>query len=229
MLFSNNPTPELISLHIPKTAGTSFRNILKNIYGEDQVVRFDINERDEVRLNQIHYSEKHLPKVKVVHGHFVMGTLKNKFHLPPECKMITWVRDPVKRVVSNFFYLESRLQELLNEEKNNLNILSKMQRTLIEYARADINRNRQSKFLAGSKLEDFQFIGIQEYFDQEIVRLAGVLNWKYIPEVLHHNKTPETRSTISADIIEEIRTLNMEDVKLYEAALHIHQNYRDLF
>ena len=228
MLFSANHMPELISLHIPKTAGTSFRNILKSIYGEDQVVRFDINEIGEVRLNQLLYSDKNLPKVKVIHGHFVIGSFKNKFQLATECKMITWVRDPVKRVLSNFFYLESRLQELLNEEKNNLNILSKMQRTLIEYARADINRNRQSKFFSGSKPEDYHFIGIHEFFDQEILRLSSILKWNGVPEVLHHNKTPETRSFISDEVINEIRSLNMEDVQLYKTALQIRNEHLNL-
>ncbi len=228
MLFANNHTPELISLHIPKTAGTSFRNILKNIYGEDQVVRFDINEIGEVRLNQILYSGKDLPKVRVIHGHFVMESIKNKFPLPTDCKMITWLRDPVKRVISNYYYLESRIQELLDEEKNNLNILIKIQRTLIEYARAEINRNRQSKFLAGSELKDFQFVGIQEFFDSEITRLAAVLKWKKIPEVLHHNKTPEVRGVISEEVLDEIRSLNMEDILLYDEALRIRQAHQKL-
>ncbi len=227
MFFSSKHTPELVSLHIPKTAGTSFRNILKNIYGEDQVVRFDINEANEVRINQILYKGNDIPKVRVIHGHFVMKSLKNKFLLPTDCKMITWLRDPVKRVVSNFFYLESRLQELLDEEKNNLNILSKMQRTLIEYARADINRNRQSKFLEGSSLNDFQFIGIQESFDSEIARLAAVMKWEKIPEILYHNRTPETRSAISAEVLDEIRSLNMEDIWLYSEALQIRQKHQN--
>ncbi len=36
------PHLELISLHIPKTAGTSFRSNLVNVYGKKAVARFDI-------------------------------------------------------------------------------------------------------------------------------------------------------------------------------------------
>lgn len=221
MFFSTKSSPELISLHIPKTAGTSFRNILKNVYGDDQVVRLDISDTGIVRLNESLYDSKQLQKVKVIHGHFYMQSLKDKFAIPKDCKIITWVRDPVKRVISNFLYLESRLIELLEEEKNNLNILSKMQRTLIEYARADINRNIQSKHLAGCNLLDYNFIGVQEFFDQEILRLSDILSWKKTPTIVHHNKTPDTGLVISDGIIAEIMKLNIEDIDLYNEALRI--------
>lgn len=224
MLFSRQQNPELISLHIPKTAGTSFRNILKSVYGEKQVVRFDINEIGSVRLNEVPYLKKELPPVKVIHGHFEYTMLEQHFSLPGNYKLITWMRDPVQRVVSNFFYLESRLKEILDEKRNNLNILSKMQRTLIEYARAEINRNRQAKFLAGRNAETFDFIGIQEYFDDEIKRLAAVLEWKSLPKSLHHNKTSMEAAVIPEEVLQEIRALNMEDMKLYEEALRMREH-----
>ncbi|HNS13110.1 MAG TPA: sulfotransferase family 2 domain-containing protein [Bacteroidia bacterium] len=221
MFFSKKITPELISLHIPKTAGTSFRNILKSVYGEEQVVRLDINGKEDVRLNQILYRETQLPKAKVIHGHFTMELIENKFKLPPDVKVITWLRDPVKRVVSNYFYLESRLKEILDEENNNLNILSKMQRTLIEYARSENSRNRQTKFVKGRSLEDFDFVGIQEHFESDIGRLSKVLGWKELPNILYHNKTPELKADISNEILDEIYELNKEDTELYNKAIEL--------
>ncbi|WP_421947534.1 hypothetical protein [Phaeodactylibacter xiamenensis] len=32
---------ELLSFHIPKSAGTSFRNMLRDVYGAEAVLRFD--------------------------------------------------------------------------------------------------------------------------------------------------------------------------------------------
>ena len=221
MLFSGSQFPEIISLHIPKTAGTSFRNILKNVYGDDQVVRFDINEKGIVRINESLYNKTSLPNVKVIHGHFVYNDLIQFFDLPQKHKLITWVRDPVTRVVSNFYYLESRLKELLDEENNNLNIIHKLQKTLIEYSRSEINRNRQAKFLTGIPLEKFDFIGIHEHFNTEVNRLSKILNWNKEPEILFHNKTPENRPEISAEILDEIYTLNLDDVKLYDEAIKI--------
>ncbi len=210
---------ELISLHIPKTAGTSFRHMLKEVYGDDQVVRFDINEKGIARLNQQIYEETKLPSVKVIHGHFSFTDITSMAYDQQSVKMITWLRNPVSRVISNYFYLEQRLKDLLDEEKNQLNILSKMQRSLMEYARAEVNRNRQSKFLRGADMDAFDFIGIQEDFDRDIIALAGALGWSDLPPVLHHNKTKSERHKLSSDILEEIRDLNKDDVQWYHNVL----------
>lgn len=221
MFFKRKYKLELISLHIPKTAGTSFRNILKEVYGEKGVVRFDINNKRVVRLNQEVYTNKNLPAAKVIHGHFAYKDIKSLFDIPTDIQKITWLRNPVERVISNYFYLESRLKTLLNEEQNNLNILSKMQRSLLEYASDDINRNRQSGFLSGISLEEFDFVGIQEDFENDLVEISKVLNWEKLPNVLHQNKTPLKKNTVDFETKKEIERLNQDDMELYKKALKL--------
>lgn len=222
MFFSKTIKPELISIHIPKTAGTSFRNILKSLYGENQVVRFDISMRGVVRLNEKPYSADKLPSARVIHGHFSYEAIKTRFGIPEGCPVITWLRDPVQRVASNYYYLESRLKDILQEEKHDLHILEKMQRSLIEFANAEINRNRQSKFLKGISLQELAFAGIQENFEIDLRLLSQTLGWKSVPEMLYHNVTAEREERhIPEDIANEIKALNAEDVKLYEEALNL--------
>ncbi len=219
-LFSK--PPELISLHIPKTAGTSFRNILKSVYGDREVLRFDISERGIVRVNEEQYNKSKLPSVKVIHGHFTLEALENKFDLPEEYKLITWVRDPVKRVVSNYNYLEDRLREI-HEQHKGLNILSKMQRTLAEFSRAEVNRNRQFKFLKGRTLDEFDFVGIAEMFDSELIRLARTLEWPVVPEPLHQNRSSDKKREIDENLVKEIRELNEMDEQIYQKAIEIRE------
>lgn len=222
MFFRKRQIPELISIHIPKTAGTSFRNILKSVYGEKNVVRFDISMRGVVRLNEKPYSDKSLPEAKVIHGHFSYRALQDGYGIPEGSKIITWLRDPVQRVASNYYYLESRLIDILQEEKHDLHILEKMQRSLTEFARAEINRNRMSKFLNGVALKDLDFIGIQEQFETDLPLLAAKLGWPVVPEVLYHNVTAEREMRqLPDDVASEIRALNAEDVRLYEEAVEL--------
>lgn len=218
---NRNYNLELLSLHIPKTAGTSFRNILKSVYGADAVVRLDINKDGVTRLNEELYEAPAIPDAKVLHGHYFYENIYKRFDIQEDVKIITWLRDPVKRVISNYYYLESRLVEILNEEQKNLNILSKMQRSLIEYARDDINRNRQSTFLKGIRPEEFDFIGIQENFEDDLIEIAKALNWTSVPPAIYQNKTPTTRSEIPKEILEEIKFLNSEDMDLYAEALKV--------
>lgn len=212
---------ELISIHIPKTAGTSFRNTLIGVYGEKGVVRLDIElQRQDVRLNEHLYSERQLPAgTRVVHGHFSYPLFRQHFDAPASLPVITWLRDPVERVISNYFYLSKRLKEELDEERKGLNILNKMQRSLLEYASFEPAQNRMSKFLRGMDLTDFLFVGIQEDYDASLQRLAGLLHWEDYP-VFHYNKTGSERpNRVSEKERDIIRSLNQDDIALYERAL----------
>ena len=141
-------------LHIPKTAGTSFRNILKGVYGSKGVARLDI--RRNIELNsKVLTGSKIKPGIKVIHGHFSYRRFNERFEIAEGTPVITWLREPAERVVSNYYYLDKILRKELNEEKKDLNILAKMEKTLLEYASTEANRNRMSKFLDGINLEEF--------------------------------------------------------------------------
>ena len=210
---------ELVSVHIPKTAGTSFRNILKTIYGEEAVVRIDIPSKSKVRVNQEDFKESQLDKhIKVAHGHFSPEKLQHHFKVSPEVPVITWLRDPVERVISNYYYLEKILQGIIKEEERGVNILSKMQCSLVEYASREICRNRMSKFLAGIELEELRFVGIQEYFSEDLQLMGKALGWPDVKE-LYHNATGKTKREVSEAERAEISRLNEIDIEIYQRAL----------
>lgn len=213
---------KLVSIHIPKTAGTSFRNTLKEVYQAEKVIRLDINLLDEVIHidEQLWRKKKLASEVEVAHGHFSPFLFEKLFRTSPT-PFITWLRHPVERVISNFYYLEKRLQEELDEKSKGLNILSKMQRTLMEYAADPLNQNRMAKFLHGKPLDDFAFVGIQEHYLEDLHYLGKQLGWQQIPH-FQHNTTGKAR-IVSALQREEIARLNQEDMALYQAALALRE------
>ena len=213
---------ELISVHIPKTAGTSFRHSLQSAYSKKAVARLDIHLEDErIRLDEQAFEQKQFPsRLKVLHGHFSPHLLRKHFSLNGNTPVITWLRDPVERVASNYFYLEKRLREELQEERKQLNILSKMQRSLLEYAQADLNRNRMHKFLHGMALEEFAFVGIQDHYSEDLAQLAKLMGWTASLE-FHHNKTG--KYDISSEDRQLIRSWNQFDVALYEQGLKLRE------
>ncbi len=226
-LIQNNIA--LVSVHIPKTAGTSFRSILKQVYGEQAVKRLDIDLQFEtIRLEEQLFEQRKLDKkLKVVHGHFSPALLQKYFRIDPQIPFVTWLRDPVERVVSNYFYLEKRLKEELQEEQKGLNILSKMQRSLVEYANVELNRNRMSKFLKGKALHDFLFVGIQEYYSEDLRQLAGLLGWQGFQEP-RHNVTGRQKREVTSEEMDAIARLNEKDLAIYEEALDLRrQRIRD--
>lgn len=211
---------QLVSIHIPKTAGTSFRNTLKQVYGENQVKRLDIA-IDKFTLEQQPFQSDKLDKgIEVIHGHIFYELLIEKINISKDVPIITWLRDPVARVISNYKYLSKRLAEELDEEGKGLNILAKMQRTLVEYAHDEINRNRMSKFLAGIEPEDISFIGITEYFSDDLKDLAQFLDWKNVEEYMV-NVTGKKIDDVSEEDKAIIRQLNRDDVALYQKAIEL--------
>ena len=215
--ISNNI--ELVSIHIPKTAGTSFRNVLKSAYGRKRVVRFDIR-RKKIEMEKKRFKGSKLPSnVRVIHGHFRYKDLIELVEIDASIPVITWMRNPVDRVISNYFYLSGVLASELNEEKKGLNILAKMQRSLIEYARNEISRNRMYKFLDGMPPEKFHFIGIQEHYKEDLTDMMKHLGIKKYHD-FHVNVTDKKRE-VSEEALKEIKALNSLDVALYEEALRL--------
>jgi sulfotransferase famil protein len=215
---------QLVSLHIPKTAGTSFRNILKDVYGKNRIVRFDVNHQGNITLDEKPFNKARLSnKIEVIHGHFYFQDIQKTIDIR-DIPLITWLRNPIDRVISNYYYLESVLIDVLNEEKRAINIRSKLQKTLIEYARAEINRNRISKFLKGSTPGDFAFIGLQEYFNDDLLRLSGLLKWKGSFEGYKHNATPGKKEIVEPETRQEIEDLNRDDMEWYNMILQSRQS-----
>ena len=211
---------ELISIHIPKTAGTSFRNTLKKTYGEQEVARLDITKKGRISLNQKRFRDKTLPaNVRVIHGHFSAAMFRDNFTVDSDIPYITWLRNPVDRVASNFYYLEKRLKEILDERGSNLNILSKMQKNLLEYASSPINQNRITKFLDGIELSQFLFVGIQEHYSEDLKQLSILLEWDKVEEYKHN--ITGTDYGLSKKDIDFISSCNKNDILLYEKALRL--------
>ena len=211
---------ELVSLHIPKSSGTSFRNTLKAVYGNKSVKRLDINNK-HIKIDEKVYEKSSLKSnIRVIHGHFKFNSVFEKIELSEATPVIAWLRDPVERVISNYFYLKKIINEKIRTSDDDGNLGDRMLKSLTEYARTEENRNRISKFLSGAKLEDFFFIGIVENYENDLATLSKLLNWKKYP-IIKHNQTSKEKPFVSEEDREFIKSLNENDVQLYNAALEI--------
>jgi hypothetical protein len=195
----------LLSAHIPKTAGVSFRNILQGFYKEGfiqyywKIVDADGRELPDVPVN-----------ATCVHGHFVASDLAAKF---PHASVITWVRDPVERVVSSYYY---RLREpdwkhpvcrQLHEQK--LDLLS--------YASLPLVRNEIAHFIGKMEPDDFDFVGMAEHFDESLARFSQRFGLPSLPS-RRDNCNPVRRQDfyeLTPDIRSKILMLNEQDDEIY--------------
>lgn len=207
---------ELLSIHIPKTAGTSFHDILVQVYGE--AVSASLKRRDVLAIEndspdgRLRFDNG----LRVVHGHFKFREIAH-LRVPGETRLICWLRHPVRRVVSNWHFFQDGLRHPeRNPVEAKLNAHRKGE-SLLTYAREEENRNRISDFLAGATPEDFFFIGIQEHFKEDIQRLSGMLHWTEV-QIRGLNKNMRVSDPSPAEWA-EISRLNSDDLVWYEQAL----------
>ena len=179
------------------------------VYGKEHVRHF---ERDECLLlnkNSQKIADVITDSTRVIHGHFRYKEVKDivKRDKP---KVVTFLREPVSRVVSNYKWWKQTLQSTtVLENKKRLN------EPIEVYIKQKETRNRMSFFLKGIRLKDLFFVGFLERFNEDLERLAKALGWKEVP--VYHEKNSQNFSAANTDAIDEklkkqIIKLNKKDL-----------------
>ncbi|MFB6278642.1 MAG: sulfotransferase family 2 domain-containing protein [Salinibacter sp.] len=214
-----------IFLHIPKTGGTTLASALKwSVYGPGSFCRLETEETlqpGEVFEAEYESNLSH----DVITGHFRYGAHR---HLRGPCRYFTMLREPVRRVVSHYYFHRRRKPS---------SALS--QTPLEQFHESDhpaAKRNRQVFFLSDydpaqhpdSSLREAKerlqheicAFGLTERFDASLLLLREQLQWRFPPFYLPR-KTGQNRPTVDAlpsQTIEVLRKKNQLDVELYQFA-----------
>lgn len=201
---------EVVSVHVPKTAGTSFRVILQSVYG-DALVQ-DYPDRYDNPLLQDDLDVGLTGKL-VVHGHFH----ESKYNMvAPSAKKIVWVRNPISRVISHFHYLRTVAQNpkyRLNEHREE--IIEK-DLSLLRFAALPKISNFYTKNYI-QELDNFLFVGITEFFAEDIVALSRLMNWPRVRQIRVNES--EYHKSVDLPVMEQLCLLNLDDIDLYNRAV----------
>jgi len=194
-----------LSIHIPKTAGVSIRNVLKEHFGTGFVLYYwQISDAWGRVLDSVPSS------ATCVHGHYQADKLARLF---PKARLITWVRDPVERVVSSYHHQlrEPDMHNSVCRELHNRKL------SLTEYAALPLMRNEMSRYFGSKKPEDFLFIGIVEEFEASLALMTQLLGIRGAPlrrDNVNPGK-PAGRYEIDPVVRQAIQLANEQDADLY--------------
>jgi hypothetical protein len=225
----------IVSLHLPKTAGTSFAKSLKAHFGDgllkdyaDRPINTPPYDRNVHALRaSIENGEKAFTGTRCIHGHF----LPLKYLLLSvrmQITFVTWMRDPVERLASHYwFWLKAynpasapSLQRKMVEEKWSLE----------RFCLGPELQNFYSQFLWGFSLERFDFIGIVENYDDDFdyftEKFIGVRVRSYRKNV-GSGATQRTAHIPDKDFRDAIERHHSRDMELYERALDLRRTGRD--
>lgn len=217
-----------IFVHIPRTGGTTLHNILSRIYPEK---------------NRLHIHRVKTPLKTSIAEHtnpaspfLIQGHMDITDALEAEGNFIfTFLREPIARAVSHYHHLKetpsARHYEYLNragttiesfyalKEKNDIdNGMTRYIGGFINVPFGEINEKHYLQALENLK-HKINFFGIQEYYDESLIMLAGKSGWP-LP-VYRKKNASKAKSVVSGETRDFLREANGWDVLLYEKAKEI--------
>jgi hypothetical protein len=200
----------LVFLHIPKTAGTSFRHAAERYFGPASVARDygDGNPATSPLIQGTVFANRStnlLPAlsdqgIKVLCGHFRAATYMGL--LGKHARWCTFLRDPVQRVISEYKHVVRHRGYA---------------ETLRHFSQQAGQCNKQSRWLKGLPLDEAFFVGITEHLDEsirEFNKRAGV-KLPCLEENMSRATVSETHE-VPDDLLDLIRSNNAKDFEIYE-------------
>ena len=230
-------------IHILKTGGTTFDNILVRQYGLENII--NLNNIDvDIEFDHHHHEPKIQEELKTkkhtvaVTGHFRYGLHKR---FPEEnFKYIAFFRNPVEQYLSQYYYITSL------DEYPDIKEMSSKRGNIDEFVYSDLllyTQDTQTYFLTEAESrsvfqgnltlmsetaienlkKSFIFCGITDRFDESVIILKELLGWKKLPYYIKKkvNKHRPSIKQHKAETIARIQELNKLDFKLYNKALEI--------
>jgi len=226
---------KLIFLHIPKTAGSTFHMILNKRYKSDEIKNLFGSRYSEPEIkNFIETPVESKKNIRLLKGHMPYG-MHN--YLPQESKYISVIRNPIERVISQYYYIKKNNYNPLH------NLVEKDGMSISEFVSSGISvgmNNGHCRFLNGD-LDEYKFnqcddilldrvkenittnfiwLGLTERFDESILVLSILLGWESPPYYIRENvsRNRKSRDSISKEDLSIIEKYNSLDMKLYSFA-----------
>jgi hypothetical protein len=215
----------IISVHLPKTAGTSFAAALERNFGDalqrdyaDIPVNTPPYERNKAALqNCLANAEKDFQGISCIHGHF----LPLKYLLlsaRQNIQFVTWMRNPIERALSHYYFWRRSF-----DPDNAPPLHRKMMEedwSLERFCLGPEARNLYAQFLYGFPLEYFSFIGITEFYEEDFIAFSK----KYLqtfqePEKLNVGDREGESYDIPYSLRIEIEHYHARDMELYQRAV----------
>jgi hypothetical protein len=188
-------TPPVIFFHLPKTGGQTLGAILLRQYPRGTVFELWMQLRETLSAFEA-LSAEQKRQLRALSGHMPFG-----YHtqLAPGARYITLLRDPVKRVVSEYWHLRQDPVDwgVWQAPPAALTSLE----TYVDYVIANHLTNAQTRLLSGyvttedrpplgpmppdaldrakaNLANHFAVVGITERFDESLLLMKSVLGWK---------------------------------------------------
>ncbi len=222
--------PLLVSLHMPKTAGTSFSTVLRSGFGDRYCDDYDTMPMQvwrarrhaqalaaAIRLRRAGVA----PGIDCVHGHFLPIKYRLGIAGRRPLRFITWLRDPVERAISHYHFWR---REYAGDDPHQplRNRMLTEDWSLERFTLGPEMRNLYRQYLWGFRPGLFSFIGVTERYEADLERLARLLPGLAVLSASQELVNParkNERYAITPDLRHRIERHHAADVSLYRRVL----------
>lgn len=198
----------LVFIHIPKTAGTSFRSALEKKFGKKKIcmdygVQYKGSSKctlDLAETGDFYSFSKKIDELgyKVLTGHIPAQKYINLFNVQ---STITFLREPVKRILSEY----SHFRRYFGYEES-----------LEKFYTWSRNRNVQARMLRNIPMRALGLVGITERYEESL-ELFSYLYGIQLP-IANENRDPgefSSENYLTKEDVRKIEELNKDDIQLY--------------
>lgn len=215
-------------VHIPKTAGTSFRKSMRTIFGQSMILDYadkplKVNRWKRNWRTWLEGRKSNLlqfPDNSCIFGHY-MPLKFSELLRTRDCRLITWLRDPIARMVSNYHFIFEHHQS--NNLPHGVSDVVDENWSLERFMFSPRYRNYASQFLWGVPLKRFDFVGIVEHYQEDLEYLGEHFFSRSL--AMHHvNKTSAASNSPYLDdspLRRKAERFHAQDMRLYRRALEM--------
>ena len=213
MVISMFDTIRFIFVHVPRTSGSSVTYAMReagNLVCQDK----NLGQLDGTpTIGYVPHRALGAHNYIGISGHF-HHTKYDDLKVPK----ITWMRDPVERVISQWNITRMKVITPRSGEVHKKTLRKKL--TVTEFSCLSEVRNLMTQYL--ESMDKFDFIGFAESWDEDVEELFKQFNFGEVPYKLPMvNATPIRRKFVrhvSRDERKALKEINYRDCKLYENA-----------
>jgi len=233
--------PLLVFVHLRKTAGTTLSYVMWRQFRRGAAIDLNAATVEAANRTWNAMTAEQRARVRCIRGHLPFGA---DLFAPRAVEFLTVLRDPVERVISEYFF------NLTNAGQKHHAALTRGRITLDQYVHSELAveaHNAQTRLLAGpdsgaspeaqlesamTSLRDrIAVVGISERLDETLLLCRAVFGWRHVVyRRINVNRRRRPTATLAPASLAAIEEANSLDRRLYrfacarfEAMLHQHR------
>jgi hypothetical protein len=175
--------------------------------------------REKALLDSKHRDPNLVAKYDCIHGHYLPVKYQHLANTH-NAKFITWLRDPVERVLSHYYYWKQNKNPPVNMKLHHLMLHENWD--IQRFCLGPELQNIYTQFLYKFPISRFDFIGITEFYDEDHQEfMQRFSNKKAKPLRLNIGRKEGTKYDIDTNFRDQIMKHHAEDIALYHTALDL--------